>query len=1119
MSHPSGAGLRAEAPDSQDEAVLSGTATGKLAPGEQRVYRIPAAAAHYYELELEAAGIEFKAVVLAPDGQETAVAFCIYDETARLVFVAAAAGSYRLILSPIQATGRGGSFRITIRKAKEAGQPLMEAVKFHAEGQKLRLTGTAESVRSAIEAYRKALALYESLSDREGQVEAYRDAARACQEIGENEASLEYYKRSLTACRAGSSSGCEEALLSELSQTYLLLGMKEEAESHAQEALKLARERGNERATVSATINIGEQLYDSGDIPAALARFEEALSRADTINHQRGIALAYLNMGRCLADMDSISRAADALERSLSLWRSVKDRRREAQSMTGLMQLHLKTGEYLEAIRLYHQGRELYESLEDPVALGAMLNNVGYAYSQINRSEDSLNYYREALSVFQRAGYQTAVAYCHLLMGRTYLSFDEIAAALEHLEQAMSIFVGLGDLRMQARTILEIGSVHAALGVDDQALESYKRALSLDEQGNYKRGQAYTLNTLGRFYERHGQKPSAAECYQKALRLNREVMDPFGESVTLYNLAHVEGASGDSSAALQHIESALGLVESLRVKIPTQDLRASYSSSVQDHYELYVDLRMQQHRKDRDGKWDAQALLGHERGRSRSLIELLREAGSDLRQGIEPELLGREGALRQMLNLREGQRMQLLGRSHTPEEAARLAAEIRELNLEYEQLQAQIRIQSPRYAALTQPRPFDLETIQQTVVDDQTLLLEYALGDERSYLWAVDKKEMTSYVLPPKEEIEALARKARESLTARQQPLPEETMRQFRLRAEKADAQYWETATRLSQILLQPAAHRLSGRRLLIVPDGLLQYLPFSALPCPPQSLEPAGSRNETPGLVPLIARHEIVRLPSASSLGVLRQEMLGRRPARKSVAVFADPVFESDDPRLRGCAQSKNAQPPAPHTEPVDAALRGFQGIGRLSSTLKEANAIVSVVTGGDAFKAIGLEASRDRTLSADLSHYRIIHFATHGIINDEHPNLSAVVLSTYDPQCHEQNGFLRLHDIYNLHLPAELVVLSACETALGKDVRGEGLIGLVRGFMYAGAARVVASLWKVQDDSTAQLMKVFYQKMLREGHSPAAALRDAQVEMWRHRLYSPPYYWAGFVLQGEYR
>jgi CHAT domain-containing protein len=251
--------------------------------------------------------------------------------------------------------------------------------------------------------------------------------------------------------------------------------------------------------------------------------------------------------------------------------------------------------------------------------------------------------------------------------------------------------------------------------------------------------------------------------------------------------------------------------------------------------------------------------------------------------------------------------------------------------------------------------------------------------------------------------------------------------------------------------------------------------------------------------------------------------------PTEKRVAVLADPVFETDDPRLRGKVAG-GPKPPGKSTvgEPesdLHRALRdvGFMQEGRLSiprllATRREAEAILAVAPPGESFKAIDFQASRATATSPELGQYRVVHFATHGLLNNEHPELSGIILSMLDEEGRPQNGFLRLHDIYNLDLPVELVVLSACNSGLGKQVRGEGLVGIVRGFMYAGAERVVASLWKVDDEATGELMKHFYHEMLEKDLSPAAALRHAQIALWKQKDWSSPFYWAAFVLQGEW-
>jgi CHAT domain-containing protein len=455
-----------------------------------------------------------------------------------------------------------------------------------------------------------------------------------------------------------------------------------------------------------------------------------------------------------------------------------------------------------------------------------------------------------------------------------------------------------------------------------------------------------------------------------------------------------------------------------------------------------------------------------------------------------------------------------------------MAKEIDSITSEYEELRAQIRASSPRYGALTQPQPLSLTEIQQQVLDPDTLLLEYSLGDNASYLFVVSQTSITSYQLPKRNEIEAATRRVRELLTA-PQPRPGEAESERQARIKEARADYWPQATALSRTLLGPAASQLGVKRLLIVADGALQYLPFGALPAP--EVERQGYmgtvglatdkiRNPQPATRDmLIVKHEIVHLPSASALAVLRRELAGRQPAAKAVAVLADPVFSADDTRVKpGNKALDGGEIPSDLTRAVSDVRSTLR---RLLMARDEAEAILSVTPRNGGFAALDFRASRATATGDELKNYRIVHFATHSLLNSEHPELSGLVLSLVDEQGRRQDGFLRMHEIFNLRLPADLVVLSACQTGLGKEIKGEGLVGLTRGFMYAGAARVVASLWEVNDVATAELMKRFYHRMLKDGMRPAAALRAAQIEMLEKPQWQSPFYWAAFVLQGEWK
>ena len=415
------------------------------------------------------------------------------------------------------------------------------------------------------------------------------------------------------------------------------------------------------------------------------------------------------------------------------------------------------------------------------------------------------------------------------------------------------------------------------------------------------------------------------------------------------------------------------------------------------------------------------------------------------------------------------------------------------------------------------------------------MLLEYSLGVERSYVWAVTQNSLKSYELPKREQIEKAARRVYELLTARSQSKAAENPQQKQERIAAADSQLLNASTELSQMVLGPLGSELATERLVIVADGALQYVPFAALSVVSGQSSVAQPSRTNNGLRttdkgpltnyrPLMQDHEIISLPSASALAIQRQGLRDRKLAPNSVAVIADPVFSATDERLGAVAKAGAAKQvqgdPSSNTRLIEH-LADDSGliIRRLKFTRQEADQILAEAPRAKNLRAIDFKANRATATGGELSKYRYVHFATHGYIDSERPELSAIVLSLVDEEGKPQDGFLHAQEIYNLNLPAELVVLSACETGLGKEIKGEGLVGLTQGFMYAGARRVVVSLWNVNDKATAELMARFYRGMLRENKSPAAALRTAQMEMSRQKQWQSPYYWAAFVLQGEWK
>ena len=575
--------------------------------------------------------------------------------------------------------------------------------------------------------------------------------------------------------------------------------------------------------------------------------------------------------------------------------------------------------------------------------------------------------------------------------------------------------------------------------------------------------------------------------------------------------------------ARKQIERAIELTESLRLKAASPELRSTYMAGRQQIYEAYIDLLMQMHQGDPEKGYAGTALQFSERARARSLLDLMAEAHAQIRQGANPALLQKERSLLERLNTKDAAWQQLMSNERTKGQAETVANEINDLTTQLQLIAAQIRSSSPHYAELTQPQSLSETDIKQQVIDESTVLLEFGLGKRQSWLWAVTPSATLTYRLP------ARARDRNswaQTLPTANRPTAKkgETEAERRVRVLKADAELSQAAGALSRLLLGPIAAKLNrewkGKRLVIVSGGALEYLPFATLPLP-------SDENDDQ---PLLVAHEIVSLPSASVLSVIRREAVGRSAAAKTVAVLADPVFEANDPRVAR-ATNRKSDSLAIHTrsgtetESTDSDLmRSVRSIdrgslSRLPFSREEAEVLTSLVPAKSLMKATDFQASRVKATGGELSNYRIIHFATHGLLNSEHPEISGLVLSLIDENGNPQDGFLRMHEIYNLRLPAEVVVLSACQTALGKEIKGEGLVGLTRAFMYAGAQRVVASLWQVDDLATAELMKRFYRGMLKENLRPAAALRAAQLELMKQKRWSSPYFWAPFVMQGEWR
>ncbi|MEP7341488.1 MAG: CHAT domain-containing protein [Acidobacteriota bacterium] len=918
-------------------------------------------------------------------------------------------------------------------------------------------------------------------------------------------------------------------------------------------ALPLWQASGDRWGEADGLFFLGE-LHFGVEPQQGMRHLNEALTLYRELEARKDEAMVLYELARFHRNLGDNRAALDYFEQSLALRRHLNHPRAVAETCMALGKLHGTTGELTKALELFHQAAQIYRVIADHNNLATALQNLGITSFNLGNQRQAVAYYEEAMSLRSVAGSVKGEAVALTQIGNAYLLLGDYQRARDSYLQAIPRLREQGDIRVQVLAFSGLGQAYLALGENQKAVEAIRQAIATDNLRPLDPSDVIAaFNYLCEAHVKLGEYDQAIEACHESQRLSEKAAYLNFGSVTQRLLGTIAWKRGDLTSARAHFEAAIKLVESLRSKAVLSARRATLLGSRQRFYSDYIELLMELNRRQPKAGHDRFAFQASERARARSLLESLIEARADIREGVEPALLAQEKSLQRQLEAKAAEQTRLLSGKYTEAQVAALAKTIAELTTGYESVQSEIRQRSPRYAALIQPQPLSASEIQKEVVaDDGTLLLEYALGEEQSFLFAITANSFHSYELPKGEVIEQASQRVYDLLTARNQIVRFETAEDRQARLKKADAEFQTAAAELSRMILSPIAAELRAKRpkqLLIVADGKLQYVPFAALPIPATrgrgdkvtgertTNRPVAASPRRP--VPLIANYEIVYLPSASTLAVLRRELKDRKPAPKTLAVFADPVFEGNDERLPAeirerLARERQTAPATGKDKPEAAALAADEltrairdvgldgergGLARLPFSREEANAILKLAPDAERFSALDFDANQDAATKPEMSQYRYVHFATHGLVDNQTPELSGLVLSQLDAEGRDRDGYLRMVEIYNLNLPAELVVLSACKTGLGKEVRGEGLISLTRGFMYAGAARVVVSLWDVNDKSTASLMEELYRGLLTQKLRPSAALRAAQLKMLNSQKWAAPYYWAAFVQHGEPR
>ncbi len=932
--------------------------------------------------------------------------------------------------------------------------------------------------------------------------QALNRAGRFQVQLNSAENAIGTYRQALRALHRSPDPPTQIDSLNGLAKAFTHLSKCDNAEPLLRQAIILSDQHKSIAGKAEALL-ILSACHDFVDHSLALRTAQESLALWQSIDRKFGMARAHVAIGDSQMAQNKLLESTQSFETALNLWRELKMARGEAEALISLGFIEYRKGIWQASLSFYIEAQQLIDEKAEPYLMGQITAGLAEAFIESGLPETGLEKYRESLEFYRLTRNPRAEIGIEWGIGRTHYLLGNYLEALAILKASRSKAETIKEFTFAAHCDDFLGRTYYAMNDYASALDHFQDALDGFTAAKNPMEVARTRALMGQVYQQQGNLEKAKRLYQTALASFRKISDRVNESATLYALGSLELKQGNLDAAEHNLYQSIQITEEMRRISTSVDLTAAFSARVHERYEKYIDCLMRKHQEAPSLGFAVKAFETSELARARSLTELLSATQSELFPGLDPQLAIKEKQLRELLQINENARVTLLTGKYTREELEVSEREHERLKTEYQTVAETIRRLNPAYEQVIHPRAWSLHQIQEHVVaDDQTVLLEYSLGSEKSYLWVITRGGFTSYELPAQ---------------ARVTEAVEGVYELLKTKPGANNASDLERVVQdLSEMILTPAGEELDRRRVIVAADGALNYIPFQVLPL-------GGANDET-----LIDKHEIINAPSASILGELQQEAARRKPATRVLAAFGDPVFAPS--YAKGIDASHDNQflaMQAPEGARWRSALRDIELNGdsfdptvvqRLWYAKREL-ANLREVTGGEALVAGEFDATRERLLNTDLTQYAMLHLATHGYLNPKRPENSGFVLSTVDREGKELDGFVGLREIYQLRAPVALAVLSACQTALGKDVRGEGLMGLTRGFMYAGASSVVASLWKVDDEATSELMRHFYSNLLENGMTPAAALRDAQNRIRQRPEWSSPYYWAAFTLQGDYK
>lgn len=824
--------------------------------------------------------------------------------------------------------------------------------------------------------------------------------------------------------------------------------------------------------------NNGKKYRDKGEYTKAVQAYESAISLSRSIKSReheikclRQMSLVYLNSG-------GLKEYKDLNEQSLGLSRAIHHGLEEARALNNLGIYYWKALEYSKALDNFENALRIVETQSNKSDQDNILHNTGIIYSELGEFNEAIKYLSAALKITQSQSDSESLIKDLLALGITYRRMAFSLDNKDYYDKSMKIYMQTLDMlrtykdeRTEMMVLNSLGNINSDLGKFPVALQYFEQSISKAEALGDKEAVGMILNNIGIVYSNLGQYEVSTGYFQKAINHGQEIQGGQILWEAYLEIANVHRKKGDIENAILNYKNSVAVIEDIRSQIKLEDLKASYLGTDKrlEAYLNLIDLLADRGCLANDGKLLEEAFQYLERAKARAFLDSLEISKIPVSQGVDARLLNREGELMSDIS---GLYTRLLTAGLNADEKNKIIVRIRDLDSKLEGLKSKIRTSSPAYASLKYPRISTLAEAQ-NLLDEQTTCLSYALGKNRSWGFALTRNTLKAFPLPPKKDIQMKVSDYLKIITDK-------------------DAGGFELGRELYSMLVLPGLDRTTSR-IVVIPDDILFLLPFETL---------ITDISRPRWLI------ESARISYAPSLSSLREIVLKRKARKggqtKDLLALGSPDFslgESSQETLPSSGALATIFPSLPFKV---EALRFSQS---------EVEGIASAFKPKKTTLLLGREATEDALKSLPLENYRIIHFATHSLIDDANPARSSVLLTLdRDPA---EDGLLQMREVFNLSLRADLVTLSGCRTGLGQFIRGEGIDNLSRAFFYAGASSVLMSLWAVDDEASAYLMARIY-AYLRSSRSVEEALQQAQLEIIRSRGTHHPYYWGGFVATG---